>query len=213
MEKFMKLPKDKRDRILNCAICEFGKNGYIGASTDVIALNSQISKGSLFNYFKNKKNLYIYTVEHIAEFLSNEILNKVEQLEGEDFFHRIKYLSILKQNMFIKYPYESNVLIEAFISHPQELKDILEELYVKYSIRNLNIIQDYIIKYIDKNMLKENISKEDTIFVVMTLFEALSKKYTQEYKYKTKDLMDHKDEIFKEFDKYIDIIKYGIYKS
>jgi TetR/AcrR family transcriptional regulator len=213
MEKFMKLPKEKRDRILKSAIEEFGKNGYISASTDLIASNSQISKGSLFNYFGNKKNLYIFTAEYISEVLNNEILNEVDKIEDNDFFSRMKHLSLIKQNMFIKYPDETKILIEAFISPPQELKDEIEVIYKKYYIKGFNILQDYIIKYINIDMLKKNIKSEDAMFVVMTLFEALAKKYTQEYSNETKDLLSYSDEIFREFDKYIDIIKYGIYKS
>ena len=213
MEKFMKLPKEKRDRILKSTIEEFGKNSYISASTDLIALNSQISKGSLFNYFGNKKNLYIYTAEYISEYLNNEILNEVDKIEDNDFFSRMKRLSLIKQNMFIKYPYETKILIEAFISPPQELKDEIEVIYKKYYVQGFKILQDYIIKYINIDMLKKNIKSEDAMFVVMTLFEALTKKYTQQYSNKTKDLLSYSDEIFREFDKYIDIIKYGIYKS
>jgi AcrR family transcriptional regulator len=213
MEKFMKLSKEKRNRILKSAIDEFGKNGYISASTDVIALNSQISKGSLFNYFGNKKNLYIFTAEYISEFLNNIILSEVDKIEDEDFFYRMKYLSLLKQNMFIEYPYETKILIEAFISPPQELKDEIEVLYQKYYLQSFKILETYIIKYINSDMLKNNIKSEDAMFVVMTLFEALTKKYTQEHANKTEDLLNYTDEIFKEFDKYIDIIKYGIYKS
>lgn len=213
MEKFMKLPNEKRDRILKSAIEEFGKNGYISASTDLIASNSQISKGSLFNYFGNKKNLYIFTAEYISEYLNNEILNEVDKIEDNDFFSRMKRLSLIKQNMFIKYPYETKILIEAFISPPQELKDEIEVIYKKYYVQGFKILQDYIIKYINIDMLKKNIKSEDVMFVVMTLFEALTKKYTQQYSNKTKDLLSYSDEIFREFDKYIDIIKYGIYKS
>lgn len=213
MEKFMKLPKEKRDRILKSAIDEFGKNGYTNASTDMIALNSKISKGSLFNYFGNKKNLYIFIAEYIAEILNKEIQSQVDKMEDEDFFYRMKYISFLKQNMFIRYSYETKILMEAFISPPQELKEEIEVLYQNYYIQSFKILENYIIKYINEDMLKDNIKSEDAVFVVITLFEALSKKYTKEYKNKKEDMMNHNDEILKEFDKYIDIIKYGIYKN
>jgi len=213
MEKFMKLSEEKRDRIMKSAIEEFGKNGYTSASTDVIALNSEISKGSLFNYFGSKKNLYIFITNEIADFLNKEILCEVDKLESEDFFQRMKHLSLTKQKMFIKYPYESKILIEAFISPPQEVKKEIGVLYQRYYVYGFKILQDYIIKYINKDMLKLNVKKEDAIFVVMTLFEALTKKYTKEYESKTENIMDNTNGIYKEFDRYIDIMKYGLYKN
>ena len=211
MEKFLKLSNEKKDRIIKSAIEEFGNNGYINASTDTIAQNSKISKGSLFNYFKNKKNLYIYIAEYIAKTLNKEILLEVEKINDEDFFYRMKYLSLIKQSMFIKYPYETKILMEAFLSPPQELKQEIEIIYKNYYFQGFKILEDYVIKYLNDDMLKENIKKEDAMFVVMTLFEALTKKYTKKYENKTEDLLEYTDEVYKEFDKYIDIIKYGIY--
>lgn len=58
--KFFSLEPDKRERIINAALNEFARNGYGKASTNEIIKEAGISKGSLFNYFNNKKELYLF---------------------------------------------------------------------------------------------------------------------------------------------------------
>ncbi|UNC92066.1 TetR/AcrR family transcriptional regulator [Candidatus Contubernalis alkaliaceticus] len=55
---FMKLSAEKRKNIINTAIREFAQKGYTAASTDSICNAAGISKGTLFYYIKNKKNLF-----------------------------------------------------------------------------------------------------------------------------------------------------------
>lgn len=54
-ENFERLPFEKRKRIIDVCIEEFGDKGYTNASTNTIVKNAGISKGTLFNYFDNKK--------------------------------------------------------------------------------------------------------------------------------------------------------------
>ncbi|MDD3656837.1 MAG: TetR/AcrR family transcriptional regulator, partial [Atribacterota bacterium] len=53
--QFHSLESEKQERIINAALKEFARNGYGKASTNEIIKQAGISKGSLFNYFNNKK--------------------------------------------------------------------------------------------------------------------------------------------------------------
>lgn len=55
---------EKQARIINAAMKEFVKSGYDKASTNKIVKEANISKGSLFNYFHSKKELYLYLIEY-----------------------------------------------------------------------------------------------------------------------------------------------------
>ena len=69
-EAFFALPEEKRQRILNAALEAFAKHEYKKASTDDIAAKAGISKGLLFYYFHNKKELYLYLLEYANEAVS-----------------------------------------------------------------------------------------------------------------------------------------------
>lgn len=66
-ETFLNLPDQKRQMIEDAAIDEFAAWGYDNASITRIVEACQIAKGSFYQYFEDKKDLYIYLIMHIGE--------------------------------------------------------------------------------------------------------------------------------------------------
>jgi AcrR family transcriptional regulator len=63
---FFALPDDKRDRVIDAAILEFAAWPYGVASLDRIASAARVSKGSLYQYFDDKRDVYAWLVtEHL----------------------------------------------------------------------------------------------------------------------------------------------------
>ena len=62
-QTFFDLTEEKRGRILNTAIEEFAANPYDTASISNIVRNADIAKGSFYQYFTDKKDLYQYLIE------------------------------------------------------------------------------------------------------------------------------------------------------
>lgn len=211
--KFNNLSKEKKEIIINSAIEEFAQNGFHKASTDKIANNANIAKGSLFHYFKNKKNLYLYIVRLCIDFISGKIKDKADNINSNDFYERLKLISIFKQNIFITYPLYTKVSLDAFTSPAEEIKEEIQALTSAYHCEGIKFMEDYIVKYMNEEYLKEEVDTKDALFITTTIFEALSNKYLSMYK-SAVNLDDVcTDEIFKEFDRYIDILKYGLYKK
>lgn len=77
---FTKLSQAKREKIMNAGFMAFGKNGYEKTSMNDIAKLCGVSKASLFHYFENKMNFYLY----LYCFASNKIIE--ETREGNDDF-------------------------------------------------------------------------------------------------------------------------------
>lgn len=210
--KFNNLNDKKKNDIINASIEEFAQNGYYKASTDKIASNSSIAKGSLFHYFKNKRNLYLYIVEFCMDFVSEKIINESENIKSDDFYERIKLIAIYKQNIFISYPLYAKIISDALIIDNEEIKEYTQIIINKSQMESMNFIQNYIIKFMNTNYLHERATIEDALFITTTVFEAISKKYIEMHKKNPNEFSDNKEEIFKEFDRYINILKYGLYK-
>jgi AcrR family transcriptional regulator len=60
---FFNLPEAKRDRILDLALDEFANNDFESASISRIVARAGIAKGSLYQYFEDKADLYLYLIE------------------------------------------------------------------------------------------------------------------------------------------------------
>lgn len=66
-ETFFNLPHEKRERIIDAALDEFSTYSFYKARVTAIADNAGIAKGSFYQYFEDKKDLYKYIMEIIVE--------------------------------------------------------------------------------------------------------------------------------------------------
>lgn len=62
-ETFFRLKDEKQETVLRAAIHEFVKHGFERAKVSNIARKAGIAKGSIYQYFEDKKELYIYCAE------------------------------------------------------------------------------------------------------------------------------------------------------
>jgi len=74
---FKQLPDEKRERILRKASQLFASRGFNQTDMDEIAGQSGVAKGSLYNYFQSKDELFLYVcrdaIEHSREATWGEV--------------------------------------------------------------------------------------------------------------------------------------------
>ena len=61
---FIRLSEEKKQRIINACISEFGANSYEKSSTDRIIKRAGISKGGLYEYIDSKEDLFLFIVDY-----------------------------------------------------------------------------------------------------------------------------------------------------
>lgn len=62
-QTFINLSEEKQDKFIRAALEEFAFNNYQSASISKIVKKLGIAKGSVYQYFENKKELYFYLIE------------------------------------------------------------------------------------------------------------------------------------------------------
>jgi AcrR family transcriptional regulator len=77
-ETWWNLPDSKRERVLEAAMEEFGQRGFSSGSLNVISRQAHIAKGSLFQYFDTKLDLFMTTVEAAADRIQHAILDDLD---------------------------------------------------------------------------------------------------------------------------------------
>jgi AcrR family transcriptional regulator len=65
-QTFFNLPDEKRNTIINAAIDEFAEYGFEAASINRIVANSGISKGSFYQYFEDKLDVFKHLIDLLA---------------------------------------------------------------------------------------------------------------------------------------------------
>lgn len=64
---FYNLIDEKKSRIFDAALHEFSTHSFSEASLNQIIKNADIPKGSFYQYFENKEDLYLYMIEVVAK--------------------------------------------------------------------------------------------------------------------------------------------------
>jgi AcrR family transcriptional regulator len=66
-ETFLNLPKDKQERIMDAIINEMGTHTYEHININAIIKEAQIPRGSFYQYFEGKDDMYTYFYTYIAK--------------------------------------------------------------------------------------------------------------------------------------------------
>ncbi|MHB8076247.1 TetR/AcrR family transcriptional regulator [Desulfosporosinus fructosivorans] len=203
---FENLIEDKKQRILEACIQEFADKGYEKASTNAIIKNAKISKGILFHYFGNKKNLFLYIVEYCLQLLITGY-KKYPLQNSKDIFDRLLELGMVKLQIYNTNPNISKVILQAFMNSPEELRAEIQDKYQQLS----NEFMPSIFKDIDSSKFRDSVNPEIALEVVMLFLESLQGKYIKKYKGREQELLRDVDKIMEEYKEYVEVLKYGIY--
>ena len=125
LDKFERLPEERQEAIVGAAVEAFGCQDYKSASTEDIARKAGISKGLLFFYFKNKKELYLYLMEHFMEKVSELVVDD-DFYAIDDFFELLLYAASKKRTVLTRFPYLLEFSIRAFYPEHKDIKDAMD---------------------------------------------------------------------------------------
>jgi AcrR family transcriptional regulator len=157
-DKFFALPKEKQDRILNAALRSFGENGYKRSITDDIASSAGISKGLLFHYFHNKRELLQYVFDYSIRFIKQKMAGYNFQAE-KDFFSLMIKTHLAKVEITRTYPYIFDFLMNIILRQDHEASEAVDV----YNAEFLTNQKEGILRLIDRNMFKEGVVPEQVL--------------------------------------------------
>jgi AcrR family transcriptional regulator len=91
-QTFLNLPEEKRQCITNAAIDEFAEFGFEASSINRIVANSGISKGSFYQYFEDKMDVFKYLIDVIAKEKTEYYKGKHPPSPNLDTFEYFRWL-------------------------------------------------------------------------------------------------------------------------
>jgi AcrR family transcriptional regulator len=201
-DTFFNLPEEKRELIIDVALTEFSQYPYDKASISRIVDKAGIAKGSMYQYFENKKDLFKYLIDIGIE-------KKMEILNGlQDKMQEIGMFGVLRMIMLQSY--------ELAKQYPRLFKMTYRLMYqtdedFQYEIvgdinKKGNDYMEYLITQSIKNgQIKENYEPEILAQVIMRVFASLNDIFF--------DIVDHDkgaDEMMRYCDVVIDLIENGM---
>ncbi|MCS1351054.1 TetR/AcrR family transcriptional regulator [Mechercharimyces sp. CAU 1602] len=205
--KFNNIDDKKRERILNAAIKEFSLKGYAQASTNEIVKASAISKGILFHYFNNKKQLYLYVYDYGFELLSSHFYNYLDRDEP-DVLKRLEQSMRIKLRLLKRYPHLFLFFERAIIEDAVDVKKDLEER------KNQQTEQGYQYLYngIDLGLFKDDIDTTQALKVIVWSLEGISNQYFSRARATSSHTINYED-VFGEVKRSLDLFRTCFYKE
>jgi TetR/AcrR family transcriptional regulator len=204
--KFLSMDEKKRNRIINAAIKVFAQKGYQLASTNEIVREAEISKGLLFHYFTNKKELYLFLYDHLTEIFSEEIYTKMNWAD-KDLFNRYRQVAIIKLELFQLYPAMFQFLRSVFTEDNLEVKGELEKRQKKLlESSNQKLFTD-----IDYSLFREGIDINKAMNIIYWTLEGFGTKQQNNEKLLSLDVSEL-EKVIEEMDHYMAILRQSFYK-
>ena len=96
---FFNLSDEKRERLIDAATKEFSEKSLNEASINTIIKNAAISRGSFYQYFENKEDLYFYIVKTIESDTKELLKREFEKADGDLFIGFRNYFPQLLTRM------------------------------------------------------------------------------------------------------------------
>ena len=198
-ETFLKLSKEKQQKVINAAKKEFARVPIENVSIKNIVEEADIARGSFYQYFESKEDLLIYILKENSEKLNIKLKNEVSKTNGDIF----KLYVFLYDSMLEEFTGNSDqdLFKQIFINLKSSDENIFD--MVK-NIKPQNIIDYY--EQIDKTNLKIE-SYEDLIIVCDMLSAITRRALIKNFKNKSKE--DCRAMFLKE----IEYLKHGIEKK
>ena len=156
----------KRAAIMDAAVSIFAKKGYRDTTLDEIAITSEFGKGTIYNYFKSKEDIYSAIIDDV----SANLYDIVQQADSEnknskDFFE-------MHAKLVFQYCVGKR---DAFIIYVREIAHFTTDIFIndrkKINERHKKV-RNILIKIISKGMKLKEIKKYDAEKLT-TLYEHL----------------------------------------
>lgn len=197
---FFNLPEDKKNKILKAANKEFERVPIEQVSIKNIVESAEIARGSFYQYFEDKEDLFQYIMSAKMGNMQNKLIEMIEHENGniinifiDMYEYLIKIVKIKKNNKFFKQIFENVKTSDnlMFIKKEEINKNLEQTLYNLYD-RNKDIL---------------NIKNEEEFkLVIEMLFAITRRRIVVSLKYK--DLEKARETYLKE----IEFLKKGIIK-
>lgn len=197
-EEKIKRKQQKRERMLEVAAELFSKKNYHEVMMDDVARLTDVAKGTVYNHFSSKEELYFTIMssklEKLNTSLKNKILSEISIIDSLHTYVIHLYMFMMKyQNFFLMYQKE---YMNAQNEFCDELRTMSDELK--------SILSDVIYKGKRENQFRD-VDESFTVKLVLgSIFGAVQRGV--ENKYSGERLIEEREKLF-------DFVLHGLYSG
>ncbi len=175
---FRNLSPEKQEKVFQAAVSEFASKGYRNASMNSLVKTAGISKGSIFQYFRSKRNLF----DAVLEIAVQQVKRHLKQVRGEtedlSFPERLEKLLRSGFQFIDKHPLLTAVYFQLLQSGDAPFGS---ERIVQLRRQGTEFLTELIERAVSKGELRADIDIQRVGFLVNSLLETLLRAYYTEF--------------------------------
>jgi len=152
-QTFLNLPEEKRRRIVEVALEEFAARPYSKASLSNIVARARIAKGSMYQYFEDKKDLFVYLLNMAAQEKLAYIQEEVDP--AADFFTAFEQSMMAGTRFGLEHPQLNKIIANAMDPLAEEA---LQELMAQGKRMSIEFFEKMILNGQEKGTVRRDIN-------------------------------------------------------
>lgn len=139
----------KREQILEGAIKVFACKGFYHARVEEIANEARIGKGTIYEYFKSKQDLFQEMFKYIHNLYLEKFMADIEK--RPTFKEKIQYLL----ESHLRFILEHKEMAQVFLAEHPPLDDDFKKWFLDLEKQKLQFLQNNVINGIKRDELKD----------------------------------------------------------
>jgi AcrR family transcriptional regulator len=209
-QTFLNLPPEKRQTIISAAVDEFSQYGLENASTNRIVENSGISKGSFYQYFEDKQDVFRYLLTVLEQEKMNHFKDKHPPGSNLDTFNYFRWMVKAGMEFNSAYPRMAQAVSRVLLGEGL----YYGKLFTEYHQKAIQVFEMMIKQAIERGEVDPSIDVELAVMVMDTWTNAIST-YILNEGMKQKDIMKwvRSAKTQEKIDKLLYVMEYGLRKT
>lgn len=201
-ETFFNLPDKKRNRVLDSALTEFADRSFSQATVSRIVKRAGIPKGSFYQYFQSKRDLYKYTVRMSQEKKITYMKKILDKQDDCGFFSKLRSLYLTG----FRFAQDNPRLLAIGQNLLKEDEEIRREVFKE----TLPQAEDLIIDMLEEGVERGEIDPQVNLKVACTIISSFSMRITDLFLESPSSFEKNIDLYMTEVDDMLHILKNGL---
>lgn len=173
-QTFFNLPEDKQQRVLEAAVQEFSERGYQQASINTMVSRLQIAKGSIYQYFDNKKGLFLFIFSQAISIVRHMLKGVKRESRGMDFFTRVRKSLIAGVEFIDKHPALYRIYLRILFERDAPLREDLLQKIRLFS-------REYLLSLLEEGQARGEVRKDLDPALAVFILDAVLDRFLQIY--------------------------------
>lgn len=135
-ERKENITRTRKQQILGAALAIFSEKGFATATTAEIAQTAGVAEGTIYNYFKSKRELFIAVIENLI--ITAPLLDLIEKLPKGDIGVTFKHILQNRFKLIESRPMSGMPAMMAEVQRDPELKALWAEKFLQPFLSQLD---------------------------------------------------------------------------